>query len=325
MANQEDLDRAKKGVEIWNEWAEAELAKPYEKRAGVDFSDTKFSEYMDFSGFIFPSDADFEDSLFESWVCFDGARFENWADFKNVKFEGGVEFTNVLIKEFANFNYSCFKDWVDFIGIQFQKEAFFDNTKFLDSTDFTNAVFLKAPQFHNAKLHQSTRFSFGDGFFKQFPDIKSERAEGAYRTLKLAMSGFQAHREEAGFFKLEMMARAEKEPKSRKWLYKVYENISDYGQSVVRPLRIWLALGLVALLVFSLVHPGDWAQAYILAQAQALPLVGAESEGFKAALATVFPCGTPVWYHIFRAFHITLSSGLIFLVLLAIRNRFRIK
>ena len=122
-------------------------------------------------------------------VYFSNHVFSEHANFSGFIFPGNVFFNNVNFKRWAKFDNARFEDWVSFA-----------NAEFSNSTDFSDAVFTKAPNFHNAKIHQDTRFSFGKDFFKQFSDIKSKWAEGSYRTLKLAMSGFQAHREEAGFF-----------------------------------------------------------------------------------------------------------------------------
>ena len=57
-----------------------------------------------------------------------------------------------------------------------------------------------------------------------------------------------------------------------------------------------------------------------------LPFIGADKASLKIALETMFGNGTkPLWFHITRALHMLFSSAMIFLVLLALRNRFKLK
>lgn len=292
MANQEDIERAKDGKDIWNAWAKKELEKPWDQRVEADFSGFTFCR-MDFSGFVFPRYANFK-----------GTTFEDNARFKGAMFEGGAFFEGATFKGLAIFNNVIFKNW----------------------TDFTGATFQTAPHFHNAAIHQDTAFSFGEDFFSQFPDIESDEAEQCYRTLKLAMNKYQAHTEEAGFFKLELKARALKEPWYRRWMYKAYELFSDYGQSVSNPIIWWAGLGLVMFIIYALIL-GKPGEAFTVTLSQALPLIGVEKEALKEAMTALFPPNgnAPVWFQIGRALHMVASSAFIFLALLALRNRFKIK
>ena len=76
MANQEDIERAKLGKEVWNKWAEDNPG------AATDFSNEKL-ESIGFSGFIFPGNVTFENSEISQ------------ADFRHATFSGDAWFTEV--------------------------------------------------------------------------------------------------------------------------------------------------------------------------------------------------------------------------------------
>jgi hypothetical protein len=64
MANPADIERAKQGKNVWNAWAEAEIAAT--RKTAVDFSGEQL-EGINFSGFEFPGDAWFHDTIFPNY------------------------------------------------------------------------------------------------------------------------------------------------------------------------------------------------------------------------------------------------------------------
>lgn len=72
-------------------------------------------------------------------------------------------------------------------------------------------------------------------------DVRLENAEAAFRTLKHAMEGIRAYRHESLFFKLELRARRLRKndsqvPTWERWASQCYGALSDYGDSIIRPL-----------------------------------------------------------------------------------------
>ena len=162
---------------------------------------------------------------------------------------------------------------VRFSGARFHDDANFSNRTFLASTDFSQVSFRQVAEFHDAKLHQDTSFA-GATFSTPLPArIKDEGADGAvverdanreernthferyeraFRTLKLAMEGHRARREESRFFRKELEARrlrpsirpVEGGPKevtiSEKVVSHLYERVSGFGDSLLIPL-LWLS------------------------------------------------------------------------------------
>jgi hypothetical protein len=144
-------------------------------------------------------------------------------------------------------------------------------------------------------------------------------------------------REERVFFALEMRARANQEPIHRRWMYEFYDCISQYGHSLVRPLLGLLILFFVFGLFYS--HQASdhseptetWyelslasEEPWYLSAAHTFPipgLFGSEDE----ALEFVFGAGLTLWGEIIVAVQSIFSAVLIFVLLLGIRNRFRIR
>ncbi len=312
MADQNDINRTRQGKDAWNAWAAEELKKPRDQRTGVDFSGEPLPVIY-FSGFVFPGRANFA-----------GATFNDEANFKGATFNGQVHFEGAAFNREAHFEGATFRRYTHFKDATFESSANFNNATFEDTAIFTHATFKIAPTFHNAGIHQDTEFSSGDKFFKQFPDIESDHSERAYRTLKLVMNKYQSHTEEAGFFKLELQARAKKEKRYRKWMYDAYGLFSDYGQSVSRPLYWWAGLGVAMFFLYFSIS-GEFDAAATVTMGQALPLIGAEKNAYYDALEIISQNGPPVLFQITRALHMLVSYALIFLSLLALRNRFKIK
>ncbi|MFC3675616.1 hypothetical protein [Ferrovibrio xuzhouensis] len=214
----------------------------------------------------------------------------------------------------------------------FNKTASFKNRVFGDSTSFRRSVFKVAPFFHNSELHQGTEF-----LKEQFTDIKTDEAEKAYSTLKLAMNKHHAHAEEMMFFGLEMQARRYKTKWPSKALYLIYEACSDYGQSIARP-----AVMLLGTFCFFLIW--YWMILFNGRLDEVVTPTGAERIGklYVFTLEHTAPFLLPVlktadrfptldgsdpsaWTSTLIAGHTTIAIVLFFFLLLGIRNRFRLK
>lgn len=128
-----------------------------------------------------------------------------------------------------NMELSLFRENV-FIGV-----ADFKNRVFQDTVDFSGSTFHKAPRFHNAQLHQDSSFDR-----VKFLDVLSETAAQDYRVLRLQMENVRARQEEGRFFALEQrsLRKSQKTKLSDRTLSLIYDYISDYGNSIFRPI-VW--------------------------------------------------------------------------------------
>jgi hypothetical protein len=222
--------------------------------------------------------------------------------------------------EQVSFTGAIFKESVSFVGRRFEGVTLFERTQFS-----------VAPSFYGCKLHQATSF-----WHAKFPLAQgNEEAAKAYRTLKLAFAQQQDIREEQRFFKLEMEEEAARETGWRRWLYRSYRELSDFGFSVGRPMILLFATSMLAALIYgwqaglvfdsanthtaALIHfslasaiPGLEK----LAEPAALRLFGEVSKGIaNYSLPTVLTLLT----------HKAISLLALFLIGLALRNLFKMK
>ncbi|MEQ1814802.1 MAG: hypothetical protein ABL860_10205 [Candidatus Nitrotoga sp.] len=164
----------------------------------------------------------------------------------------------------------------------------------------------------------------------------SAGAARAYRTLKLAFAQQHAIREEQKFFRLEMQAETGIATGNKKRLYQLYEKISDYGFSLMRPLKYWLYCLAGFTLIYGLLtgtygwngnisweRTMQWMHYALL---NAVPLPGFDktldvlrSELFSKAAIIQF------LVTMLEILHKTVSLVAFFLIGLALRNLFKMK
>jgi hypothetical protein len=252
--------------------------------------------------------------------------------FEEAKF--GVE--NPVIAKFSN---AEMMGYANFEGARFLGPAIFDNTKFNAITSFKDCTFHVAPSFHGATLHQGTKFSHQSKFPALFRDTISADAANAYRTLKLAMNAQHAHNEELGFFLLEMRSTA---PHQKWWMrpfFGLYDIVSRYGISVWRPAAFFAGFNVAFGLLYSWLAGRGWGFWEWDPELLALTLYG--TVPFAPALrwetvsgapssnsttyAPLFPPEVQEAVPAIVAAQGIISAALLFLVLLGIRNTFRIK
>ena len=283
------------------------------------FSGSKFRGDAGFRNVQFFRDSEFQEVTFEHDAVFSGAAFSGYAAFHEAVFGGDASFDGDEGRADA------FSGFVMFPGAKFAKRAVFSNRRFLQGADFGRATFKLAPEFHNATLHQDTRF-FGTKFLdrKGTDDVD---AASAYRTLKLAMESVRARDEEAMFYAYEQESLRAKEgtPWSVRLFSLLYEQTADYGRSFMRPLA-WLVLGFfLFLLSYALVggHDlwGDGGNVLRFALQQVFQPFGA----FRPGTDMPGPGQTvPVWLAVMAALHSVLTLTFLTLFLLALRRRFRL-
>ena len=196
-----------------------------------------------------------------------------------------------------------------------------NNRCFTEPTSFRDVLFTRAPEFHGASLHQGMIFPRG----RAFRDTWSVEAANAYRTLKLGMETIRSRDEEGMFFALEQRSRIRSRmlPRHLTILSFLYDCVSAYGQSVMRPL-IWLIINTA---FFS------WCYSEILSPNRSSTLSVA---GIEFALQQVFrPFG--IWWTIpgnlyqielaqklIATVQSLVSLSLLTLFLLALRRRFKL-
>jgi uncharacterized protein YjbI with pentapeptide repeats len=240
----------------------------------VDFSCATFLKHVDFSSAVFSRSTEFVSATF-STTNFNSAEFHSFLDFSSAKFKENADFRSAIFHGIANFSttffnadfsLATFKD-AHFTSATFESNAYFRTTTFSNDTDFRLATFSETADFVNATFESNT--SFADATFKsQVPDFRGATLHEAtewhdvkwppkplnknsaqaqvyrYERLKQEMERLKKHEDEQMFFAKELRARRKTyRVPSMDWLLNsLYKVLSDYGQSVKRPFSLLLLL-----------------------------------------------------------------------------------
>lgn len=309
-------------------------------RDNVYFKKASFNGYANFEGATFRGETYFEHTTFEDWANFESATFRDWAYFesavfwenayfRSATFSNNIHFKGAIFKDWAYFESATFRGVTIFGSATFTERSIFVNAEFKSLTDFDDAKFLSfVPGFFGAKLHEGT--TFHRAFLNPKPEDPQTAQEfvDSYERLKLEMNRLNRHEAELDFFALELSARRYCSPKPKAWLISAYGMFSDYGRSIGRPLAwlagIWIACAALFSGITAL-GPGEaWGigQSFGMSATSLGALFGMRREFFPDAFdAETLPWIVPVLSGVESVF----GAILVFLLLLALRNRFRIK
>ena len=326
----------------------------------IDFSKLIFSDNVDFSNFIFPINVDFGSTIFSKQAIFKNAVFFNITNFYDTKFSEEAGFENALFSVMGNFYMAVFSKDAEFSGVTFSQTAGFRGTTFYGFADFSNAKFKKhttfadakfkkyTPHFYNAEISADTIWERHIKFWPQLKEYKNKLApdeiheilrmnQNAYENLAYQMEDSKKFHDEHFFFRQEMRCRKKLEPFLIKPFYWLYEIFADYGYGVERALIAWflhIVLGVVALMFFTSYYWGynptefwkilDCATPVSFANAN--PYAFFSFDGGKlAGCYTKLGYLLPIAFGIIKTIQIVIGVSLLFLVLLTLRIRFRLK
>jgi hypothetical protein len=213
--------------------------------------------------------ADFEDAVFKGDIGFRSATFVNLTKFVFAKFHGDATFASSIFEKEAIFRKTVFCNRADFPRVQFKGITDFAESEFhAKGTErrpgirFTDAIFSKStsfrkclfahsyPEFTNSDIYPVTDFSADEKFWPSgitTPKKEARESCGIIRNL-LAKKGLAE--DQHFFFRREMMFTSHHETFIRRIPYQVYRCLSDYGDSIARPLYgitfVWI-VGFVSL------------------------------------------------------------------------------
>jgi hypothetical protein len=358
VAKQSDLELAASGKDDWNEWAKTN------EGVAVDFSGHVFASYSaNFEGFTFPGDVDFKYCRFSGKALFSGATFVGKADFAHATFQAYAGLDRVTFRNDAIFDHSCFEQYAyvvhsKFLYANFRSATFNGRLELTSSrcsgeTDFTGATFedatFRGVQFkHPLATFEAAKFNrvpdFRSSSFETPPILHgvvvgnptSERTAEAqdadkYRCLKLLASDAKDYQGELRFFADELRAKRGHETNGGAaiLLNKAYERVSDFGQSVARP--IWWLVGLITVSWFvrvlaclpsslDAIWPHFW-----MSLADTALLVGSDKWELRLNALPLARCSRhfDLLEHVGALFQSGAGVVLLFLVGLGLRNRFR--
>jgi hypothetical protein len=151
---------------------------------------------------------------------------------------------------YTTFAKSHFKGAANFQAMKAERAFSLESTSFEAVPDFIQAHFAEAPRLDNAN----------------FKNLGGDRRQAdtslpaRFRALKrLAVSGHDTERE-LEFNAAEILSRRHVEDHpfgrnaARFWLGWLYQEVSDFGRSIVKPIRLWLLLSVL----FALLYLGPW-------------------------------------------------------------------
>jgi Pentapeptide repeats (9 copies) len=301
----------------------------------VCFSSFLFARRLDFSSVTFSDFADFRLATFFTSAEFIGATFSKDAEFSRATFSGYADFRLATFSRFAGFRQATFSSGANFGAATFSKAAYFINAKFAEITEFAGAGFeTHVPDFRGATMHEATEWH-GARWPKPSRDKDAAQAQVyAYERLKQEMERLKKHEDEQRFFRRELRARRGLvRPWSGAWLLNlVYEVSSDYGHSINRPL-LWLfwlfALGSSILTETPAFKgaPMTISNAAKHSFANIFPFLPLNREIMAADMAAGLSHATGLSHaaQIIAVAQSLLGPLLLFLLGLALRNRFRMR
>ncbi len=230
----------------------------------ANFDKVAFSGLTDFNHATFSNSAYFENATFSGHAYFEKTTFSNSAYFESATFSGHAYFEKTTFSKVAGFYHATFSRFVNFNHATFSGHAYFEkttfskvagfyhatfdktinflNTEFKSSAYFNNSTFKQnAPKFHEAKLHQDT--SFDKASWPQANEIQDRGIlsdnQFAYNRLTLEMNKQLRYEDELFFFAKELETKRQIYWLEKEWatwfLNYLYHFVSGYGLSIFKP------------------------------------------------------------------------------------------
>ena len=321
----------------------------------ADFRAAKFSGDSDFQKATFSDGpARFHNAIFYQIAHFGGASFgKEGADFSPTKFTRSATFDEAHFTGYANFQRAQFIGEAFFRNTKLRGLVAFDDAQFTTIAVFKDSTFGSVPTFHGAQLHEGTSFEAVTWPPRPHEDQSAYDAARAWGRLRIEMSRLHRYEDELLFFERELWARARdttNEPLAKRLLYRCYLALGA-GRSVAKPLGWLLGLNAVLFLpiywfatsairgrtlsiwdiladIVSFNIPGDVVSFTL---GQALPFIGGSNpervDLYRRLFAGADTAGidVPLWLEFVGTFQQLVGVGLLFMIGLALRNRFRMK
>jgi Pentapeptide repeats (9 copies) len=317
----------------------------------TSFKNAQFCDNTDFRKTQFNQSANFENTEFLQYTDFQGTRFCSNTYFESAKFYQHANFRGIQFYEDAHFQKSQFYHYAEFDNSCFFGLTSFSLSCFKDDANFGEVSFAKVPVLSGAKCDGTWIFSKKEQHWpqtgEQTTEIEAQHIEIRYAQLRKRMEELKLHDYELFFHgkELEAKSRNPHETWYKRLLYKAYGRLSDYGQSIAKPLlAVALSMAVFAALYWALIvgysdFPAGslppFKHAVYLAKNYALSFVPTDEvlhgQMFtldklcgvdKDALFTTW-CG--FWFSFATSIQKIFSLLLWFLVALAVRNRLRMR
>ncbi len=314
----------------------------------VNFTLASFYLPSIFSEVVFSNDVYFDKTKFYSELAFQHTKFYKEVYFRKVEFLGGTVFNDAKffnVSGCVHFTEAIFSNAMFFNNTKFYGKAYFHNAKFSNYTTFENATFkIYAPRFYGAELNDEMFWTdiklpkfekVNDKETKDNYEKRIQDNQNAYENLSTKLGNQKKYRDEHFFFRQEMNCQKElAESYTSRFAFWLYELFSDYGYRIGRAVWWWvghIALG-VLVIAFIAAVCGDvrfhqslpCAISVSFANANPYAFFGFESSSLKACYTELDKIA-PISFAIIKAIQTVLGIALLFLVVLTLRVRFRLK
>jgi hypothetical protein len=212
---------------------------------------------------------------------------------------------------------------------RFLEDAVFRNAEFTAITTFTSARFaVRVPDFRGAKMHEATEWH---GVTWPPPPQHESLAPDqvyAYERLKQEMERLKKHEDEQFFFRQELRAkRGMMEPWSGEWILNVlYGAVSDYGHSIGKPLfGLYLLFASGIFVLWSIPVFKESGMNFFSVASLGFVNVFSFLPARRDVLTDEVVRNLSAAAHVVGALQSVLGLVLLFLLGLALRNRFRMR
>ncbi len=314
------------------------------------FGSATFSGYAGFDSATFSGDANFGSATFSDDANFISAIFKGHTYFnknkgnKNCLFEKTASFNSAHFKKQISFKQAIFKDIANFASITSDKSFNLLQTDFTLVPDFTEAAFHAPPVLDEIKIaepllkrpcnwngeHKDPRKMCKSSKFT-WPIANDPTDTRKYRALAKMAAEAKDYQNEMQFFADEQRCRRFWHDKpfgkgmGRFWFGLVYEKASDFGRSFLRPAIGWLGVFIAFAVYYGLTTKtvsSLWDPIY-LSLRHGLVISGlTRNDHMKSISEQMYSADLPAFAFIAQTF---ISAVFIFLLLLAIRNQFKIR
>ncbi len=321
--------------------------------SSVSFTGSRFHGSAHFNYAQFPRTTWLDQVTFNDLAVFEEAEFgrqcsgsdeqNGWAFFSRSQFKHDADFPGSRFNVTAEFDHAVFDGKAIFDGARFRKPVTFNNAKFQNRTSFRKATFGRPPRFFETEIHEDVSFDRIDWRSAERsysrrnrrndkPDsiVKdSEDAIRAWDRLVLIMGEQEKLTERHEFYRLMMRAQRQRDgyrslSSIANWLF---DKSSDFGWGIRRAFLWWfghIAFGAVIL-------ADGWPavlNSLLVSFANSLAFLRLGSEGGYldgSHKALEGASSHPDWvFSTVGTTQAVLGPVLLFLVLLTLRNRFRL-
>lgn len=308
------------------------------------FSRAVFEQMARFNNALFKGGARFECCTFEGDAAFSAARFGRYAIFDHTIYRGQVSFQAVEAQSAFTMANASFSDVPNFDQATFGEAPRLDN--FGIPTRNEKGLF-------RAAFSNTFKGNSNTDAGQEWQELKRQRIELGvrWRTLKRLATQGHDHQRELYFFREEMLTSRwikDKPWHTFFWFGVLYQVLSDFGRSVSRPLVCWLIWLLAFWALYLAIRPDldgmnmprncpgsefvePWIAALALSTHRSLPAFSGLGERVSSFHSTLYGIGdgcvalVPSAVSFLGVVQTVGSTALLFLLLLALRNRFRIR